>query len=177
MLNLIRRWGRPIYSRSANGGQSEGIQGLQPAGLVTQGSDIRKASDVRRLRTVRTSGRRRSSVDSALDVVGRTSERRRSSVDSALVGIVQRPDVRRASVVRRFGPGWHCTAAGRPEGVGRPCPGTRRTSGLGRSSDACSFSSLSSSSSTCLGSSPSWLLQVVVPWLISRCLITHRVSE
>ena len=57
--------GRPIYSLSANGSQNEGVQGLQPAGLVTQESDVRKASDVRRLVTVRSSGRAGTSVVSA----------------------------------------------------------------------------------------------------------------
>ena len=58
--------GGPIYSLSANGSQNEGVQGLQPAGSVTQESDVRKASDVRRLGTVRSSGRARTSVVSAL---------------------------------------------------------------------------------------------------------------
>ena len=65
--------GCPIYSLSANGSQSEGVQGLQPAGAVTQVSVVRKASDVRRLGTVRTSGSRRSSVDSVRACIGRTS--------------------------------------------------------------------------------------------------------
>ena len=66
MLTLTRRWGRPIYSLSANGSQSEGVQGLQLAGAVTQVPDVRKASDVRRLGTVRTFGWARVSAVSAL---------------------------------------------------------------------------------------------------------------
>ena len=57
--------GCPIYSLSANGSQNEGVQGLQPAGLVTRESDVRKASDVRRLVTVRSSRRARTFVVSA----------------------------------------------------------------------------------------------------------------
>ena len=61
--------------------------------------------------------------------------------------------------------------------LGRPCLGIRRMSGLGLSSDACSFHGSSSSCPSCLGSSPSWLVYIAVPWLASRHLITHKVFE
>ena len=81
-LNLCcpyKEVGCPIYSLSATGSQNEGVQGLQPAGAVTQAPDVQKASDVRRLGTVQTSGLARESVDSALSWARRTSGDGRSS--------------------------------------------------------------------------------------------------
>ena len=102
--------------------------------VCRQVSDIRWVPVVQRLGKVRTSSALRTSVDSARVRFGRTSGGGRSSGGSRGPG---RPEFFGCPQIR-FGGRWH----GRPKGAGRPEPGSRRTSGPGRTSVRCSFGQL-----------------------------------
>ena len=108
MLSLARRWESSIYSHSANGGSSEGVQKASARGYHHSGvgcpedvgrPELRDGPDIRRLSDFHRFG----SGGEVSDVWWL-----RSSVNFLLRA--QLPDVRRASVVRGLGvvgrPGW-----------------------------------------------------------------------